>query len=138
MDRAPDSTFSSKRRLKFSLGLGFVALLVIGLVVWALGRPGSTAFYMTTTEIVALGSAPATKDYRVNGKVVPGSVEQDGLETSFLLTDGTTEIEVTTTDPLPDTFRDRSEVVAQGDFDGQTFAATNVLAKCPSKFKAKA
>jgi cytochrome c-type biogenesis protein CcmE len=138
MDRAPDSTISSKRRLKFSLGLGFVALLVVGLVIYAMSRPGSTAFYMTTTEVAALGPAPATKDYRVNGKVVPGSVEQDGLDTTFTLTDGKTEIVVTTSDPLPDTFRDRSEVVARGDFDGETFAATEVLAKCPSKFKAKA
>ena len=30
------------------------------------------------------------------------------------------------------------EIVAQGNYDGQAFAASQVLAKCPSKFKAKA
>jgi cytochrome c-type biogenesis protein CcmE len=115
-----------------------VLCAVIGLVVWAMTRPGSTAFYLTPSEVVALGPGEMTQDYRVNGTVVPGSIERDGLETTFLVTDGDSEIEVRTNAPLPDTFRSRSEVVAKGSFDGDAFAAQEVLAKCPSKFKAKA
>ena len=87
---------------------------------------------------MALGPGEMTQDYRVNGTVVPGSIERDGLTTTFLVTDGSSEIEVRTTAPLPDTFRSRSEVVAKGSYDGDAFAAQEVLAKCPSKFKAKA
>jgi cytochrome c-type biogenesis protein CcmE len=129
---------SRKRRLKFLIGGGVIVALVVGLVVFATARPGSTAYYLTTTEMSTLETQRTDKDYRVNGTVVPGSIESEGLETTFTITDGTTEMVVVTTDPLPDTFKAESEVVARGDYDGRTFAATEVLAKCPSKFKAKA
>ena len=134
----PSSTsVSPKRRAKFAIG-GLVVLVAAGtLIGWAMNRPGSTAFYLTPSELQALGPTDISHDYRVNGKVVPGSIERDGLETRFLVTDGTTEIAVQTRSPLPDTFKERSEVVAKGRFDGDTFAAQEVLAKCPSKFKAK-
>lgn len=127
-----------KRRAKFILGTATIVLIVVGLVVWGLGRPGSTAFYMTTSEIVAMGDAAATSDYRVNGTVIPGSIDTEGLATTFEITDGGTEMTVVTDQPLPDTLKDRSEVVARGAFDGSRFVASEVLAKCPSKFKAKA
>lgn len=114
-----------------------MALTVIGLVAWALGRPGSTAFYLTTTEMVARGPTTISEGYRVNGTVVPGTISQEGLETTFTVTDGKTELPVLTDRPLPDTFKDGSEVVVKGSFDGEGFTATEVLAKCPSKFKAK-
>ena len=135
----PSSTLvTPKRRTKFAVGALVVLAALAGLVVWAMTRPGSTAFYLTPSEVMALGPGEMTSDYRVNGTVVPGSIERSGLETSFLVTDGSTEIEVLTDAPLPDTFRSRSEVVAKGSYAGNAFTAEEVLAKCPSKFKAKA
>ena len=127
----------TRRRAKFAVGGAVVFLTLVGLVVWAMARPGSTSFYMTTTEVQALGPAQQPGTYRVNGKVVPGSIERDGLSTTFEITDGTTSLRVETDQPLPDTFKDRSEVVARGDFDGRIFVASEVVAKCPSKFKAR-
>ena len=135
----PSSTLvTPKRRAKFAVGALVVLAALAGLVVWAMTRPGSTAFYLTPSEVLALGPDQMTTDYRVNGTVVPGSIERDGLETTFVVTDGSSEIEVHTQAPLPDTFRSRSEVVAKGSYTGDAFAAQEVLAKCPSKFKAKA
>lgn len=128
---------SPKRRAKFAIGALIVVLAVGTLVAWAMNRPGSTAFYMTPTELQALGATDLAHDYRMNGKVVPGSIVRDGLSTRFLVSDGSTEITVHTKAPLPDTFKNHSEVVAKGHYDGATFAAQEVLAKCPSKFKAK-
>ena len=135
---------SRKRRAKFALGGLAVVAVVVGLVVWAMARPGSTAFYLTVSEVVADGTASA-EDFRVNGYVVPGSLERDGTTTSFAITDGTSELQIVTEETLPDAFHtayrnDPSavEIIAQGNYDGQTFAASQVLAKCPSKFKAKA
>jgi cytochrome c-type biogenesis protein CcmE len=128
---------SHKRRAKFIVGAAVVALTVFVLVGWAMSRPGSTAFYLTVSELQASGPPAGASDYRVNGVVVPGSVEKKGLETTFALTDGDATLPVVTDTPLPDTFRDRSEVVATGSFDGRSFTASQVLAKCPSKFKAK-
>lgn len=132
------SSPSPKRRAKFVAGGAVIVLVVVGLVVWAMGRPDSTAFYMTTSELVAMGGAEAaTGDYRVNGTVIPGTIASRGLETTFEITDGGTEMTIVTDRPLPDTLKDRSEVVARGTFDGTRFVASEVLAKCPSKFKAK-
>jgi cytochrome c-type biogenesis protein CcmE len=129
---------SRKRTAKFAVGGGLVALTLAGLLVWATGRPGATAFYITPTELVAAGGSAPQADYRVNGKVVPGSIEQHGLDTTFLVSDGRTEVTVTTDRPLPDAFKEESEVIARGHFDGELLVAEEVLAKCPSKFKARA
>lgn len=132
------------RRTKFLIGGAVIVATLAGLVVWAMARPGSFAYYLSPTELVsqndsASGSRDsANADVRLNGTVVPGSIERDGLATSFLITDGTTEVAVATDRPLPDAFMDRSEVVALGTMDQDTFVATEVLAKCPSKFKARA
>lgn len=133
----PTRTPSAKRRAKFAIGSIVIVLGLVAMITWATARPGATSFYMTTSELAAAGATGDASEYRVNGKVVPGSIEVEGLETTFTLTDGETELTVMTDRPTPDTFRDRSEVVAKGNFVGETFVATEVLAKCPSKFKAK-
>ena len=113
-------------------------IAVFSLLFWSMTRPGATAFYMTPTELQEHGTTPADEGFRLNGTVVPGSIEQDGLTTTFALTDGKTTIDVVTEVAVPDTFKDRSEVIARGSYDGETFSAIEVLAKCPSKFKARA
>ena len=134
MDTAPSRT-SSKRRAKFAIGGAVVVAALVGLVGWAMSRPRATSFYMSVSEVRALDAAP-TSEVRVNGVVVPGTIERRGLETTFTIADGRHEMLVTTDQPTPDAFRNGSEVVARGRFDGDLFAASEVLAKCPSKFKA--
>jgi cytochrome c-type biogenesis protein CcmE len=139
---APEVAARERQRTsaKFLAGGAVIAVTLLGLVVWATGRPGSTAFYLTTSEVVERGPTAGGEAYRINGNVVPGTVDRDGLETTFAITDGRSDVTVLTDKPLPDAFRDDSatEVVALGSFNGQTFTASEVLAKCPSKFKTKA
>ena len=128
--------YVAPRRTRFIVGAAVIVVVLVGLVVWAMARPGAASMYMTPTEVedmVLLGG-----EVRMSGTVVPGSIESTGLTTSFLVTDGTSEVPVTTDSPMPDAFMDSSEVVAIGSLDGDSFVATRVLAKCPSKFKAKA
>ncbi|HYO60407.1 MAG TPA: cytochrome c maturation protein CcmE [Actinomycetota bacterium] len=136
---------SPKRRAKFVVGGGIIVLALLGLVVWAMLRPNATSFYYTTSELQAASLASQTEEYRVNGNVVPESVVRDGLDTTFDITDGTTAVTVVTDETLPDAFwtamdagSSEVEVVAQGSYDGTRFTASQVLAKCPSKFKAQA
>ena len=144
---APSTRPTSARRNKFLVGGGIVFITLCVLVVWAMGRPGSTSFFYTPTEVMALGVDAPQGEYRVNGKVLPDTVEghPDGLTTTFDIHDGSTEMTVTTDSPLPDAFwtamaNDSSEVevVARGRYDDGVFTASQILAKCPSKFKAKA
>lgn len=138
MDHPPIAP-SRKRRNKLLIGGAVVAFTLVGLVAWAMGRPGSTSFYMTPTELAALGPQAAVEDYRVSGDVVPGTIERDGLITTFDVSDGSTQVTITTDAALPDAFygKDTVEVVAQGNYDGSLFTASEVFAKCPSKFEAK-
>ncbi len=133
-----------KRRAKFIAGSGVIGASVAGLLVWAMARPGATSFYYTPSELRAQRVA-AADEVRVSGNVVPDSVERKDLETAFDISDGKASVRIVTEQALPDAFwtamaQDSSavEVVAQGRYDGGTFAASRVLAKCPSKFKAKA
>lgn len=139
METSPETPVASpKRRAKFLAGGGVIVFALVGLVGWAMSRPDSTSFYMSTSELLAMGPAQsADRDHRVNGKIVPGSIEQDGLDTSFTISDGQTDLLVTTDRPVPDTLVDEADVVALGRLEGDTFVASEVLAKCPSKFTAK-
>lgn len=132
-----------KRKAKFAIG-GLAALaIVVGLIVWAMNQSGSQAFFKTVSELTQ-GETVRTADYRVNGNVVADSLERNGVHTSFAITDGTEQLRIETKEALPDAFwtayendPEGVEIVAQGRYDGRTFTAHQVLAKCPSKFKAK-
>ena len=136
---------SPKRRAKFLFGGAVIAVALVGLVGWAMGRPGSTAFYMEVSEMKSAGATDPTEQLRVNGHVVAGTLERSGTRTAFEISDGSDSVEIVTSQPLPDSFETgyrndpaSIEVVAQGSYDGRAFRATEVLAKCPSKFKTKA
>lgn len=129
-----------RRRAKFFVGGGLIAFALIGLVLFAMTRPNATSFYMTTTEIQAAGASQSSGDVKVNGDLVQNSVVEDGITTTFDITDGSSQLTVTTDSTLPDAFYSDSdviEIIAQGQYDGDSFTATQVFAKCPSKFKAQ-
>jgi cytochrome c-type biogenesis protein CcmE len=140
METSPETPVaSSKRRAKFLVGGSVIVFALVGLIGWAMSRPASTSFYMSTSELLAMGPAErAARDVRVNGKVISGSIEKSGLETSFLISDGSADLMITTDRPVPDTLVNDADVVALGKLKGDTFVASEVLAKCPSKFKPKA
>ncbi len=124
------------RPRKFLIGGAIVVVTLAGLVVWAMARPNSTSSYVTPTTVAA--AEDATEMVRLTGTVAPGSIERDGLSTEFMVADATSEVAVVTDAPLPDAFRDRSEVIVSGYLEGERFVAAEVWAKCPSKFKARA
>jgi cytochrome c-type biogenesis protein CcmE len=135
MEPAENPPLPPHRRTRFAIGAAIIVVVLVGLVVWGMARPGAASMYMTPSEVSDMVLLDG--EVRMSGTVVPDSIETQGLTTSFLVTDGTSQVEVTTDSPMPDAFMDSSEVVAIGDLDGNTFVATRVLAKCPSKFKAK-
>lgn len=122
-------------RHRFIVAASIVAASILGLIFWSLS--GTTAYYKTPSELASAAADPSER-LRVAGDVVGGTVEKDGATTRFAITDGRAQIEVTTRDVLPDTFGEGVEVVAEGAMTTTgTFDAHTVLAKCPSKFKAR-
>ncbi|MDH5424928.1 MAG: cytochrome c maturation protein CcmE [Gammaproteobacteria bacterium] len=88
-------------------------------------------FFFSVTDTVK-GKAPATKDFRLGGMVVNGSVKRDAgsLAVSFQLTDNAEVISVYYDGILPDLFREGQGIISKGKLrsDG-VFVADEVLAK---------
>ncbi|WP_255468637.1 cytochrome c maturation protein CcmE [Reyranella sp. CPCC 100927] len=132
-DRAPDMT-PKRKRLWLLLGsLGALAVAV-GLVLVALND--NLVFFQSPTEI-AQKPPNANTTLRVGGLVAPGSVTKsdDGLVTTFEVTDTNHTLKVSYRGVLPDLFREGQGIVALGSMrpDG-IFAAREVLAKHDEKY----
>jgi cytochrome c-type biogenesis protein CcmE len=128
---------------KFLIGALVIAAGVTGLIWTGVRETG--VYFLTPSELVARTSAdPSFHDVglKVGAKVVPGSVHRDAATRTidFKVTDGTNEFPVTYTGMVPDTFTDASniEVIVEGKYgrDG-VFHATEVLAKCGSRYEAE-
>lgn len=127
------------------MGASAIALL-LGWFAWTGVESGAFTYYQTLGEFQAAGAVGDA--VRVHGYVAEGSIERDvpGKRVLFSVQEqaphagGTSEGAlpvVYATLETPDLFKDGAEVVVEGRLqkDGR-FEATNVLAKCPSKFEA--
>jgi cytochrome c-type biogenesis protein CcmE len=129
------------------------ALLVVGLLGWfgwSQVDEGSLIYYKSLEELRSSGEANSAA--RVHGFVVEGSIERDlsAKVVRFRVRSSPEAITGSDEDTLPvvyasletpDLFKDGAEVVVEGRLGGSslgTFEATHILAKCPSKFEAKA
>ena len=126
-----------RRRLKFvMLGSGILLSMVFLVWVGVQGTDGMV-YYKTVGEFMSLPDRE-TAGYRVNGKVVHGTIERmaSGEDVLFVMSDGDAELTVNYHGIIPDTFVDGAEVVVEGRLlDGGTFEAHTLLAKCPSKYE---
>ena len=117
------------RQKRFAwIASGLAALvLVAGLLLYALNS--NIVFFYTPTQ-VSQGEAPSGRAFRIGGLVEPGSLERDGTQVEFVVTDGEHQIAVSYVGTLPDLFREGKGVVAQGRLDDAGhFTASEVLAK---------
>ena len=69
------------------------------------------------------------RQLRIGGLVEEGSVQINGLEARFSITDSAAVVNVLYTGALPDLFREGQGIIAQGRFENNIFRAENVLAK---------
>jgi cytochrome c-type biogenesis protein CcmE len=123
----------------------FAALIVvvIGTLIWlaTAGMSENKTYYKTITELGQMGDRAYDQRIRVGGDVAAGSIQRVGNEVQFTLTqDNNSKLKVayTGTDPLPDTFKDGAQALADGKLgkDG-VFRAQKIQAKCASKYEAK-
>jgi cytochrome c-type biogenesis protein CcmE len=129
---------------KFAIG----AILIVGTVslMIAEGIKQTGTYFLTPTQLVERTSAdPSLHDVglKVSAKVVPGSIVRDLKDdrVEFKISDGRETVPVTYTglSHLPDTFTDANDidVVVEGKFlRSNVFQATDVIAKCGSRYEA--
>jgi len=125
---------------KFAVG----AVLIVGSVgyLMASGIKQTGQYFLTPSELsrkVAVDPSFYNVGMKVGAHVVRGTVAKDvATQTlSFRISDGTATYPVTFHGLPPDTFNDSVEVVVEGRLkqDGVIYA-TNVLAKCGSRYEA--
>src|SRR5712664_774851 len=109
------------------------SLVALGLATWlVLGAfRNNLVFFFSPTQVAAK-EAPVGRTFRIGGLVEKGSLnrDDDGLTTSFVVTDTAKSIPVIYKGILPDLFKEGRGCVAQGHIgtDG-IFYADQVLAK---------
>ena len=132
-----------KNQRKFAFG----AMLLVGMVGYLMvtGMKDSMVYYLTPDQLAAkVADDPSMREVgvKVGGRVVPGSVrfDQTTLDLRFDIVDietGKTRFPVHYQGPLPDTFEEGRDVVAEGKMGASgTFEAATVLTKCGSRYEA--
>lgn len=125
-----------------TLKFGAITVAILGVILWLAigGIDESKAYYKTIDEVQALNQTDLQKRLRVAGDVAPGSIIRDGVLVRFVLMQEQHRLNVVYegSDPLPDTFRDNAQALADGHMqpDG-TFHAKRIQAKCASKYAPK-
>jgi len=127
-----------KRYWKFAA----IIVVVLASLTWlaVAGINETKTYYITLAEMQAMREKALDRRLRVAGDVAPGSIVRFAHRVEFVLVQEQLKQKVVYTgrDPLPDTFKDNSNALADGRLgaDG-VFEAKKIQAKCASKYEAK-
>ncbi len=117
------------RQTRFALIAGGMVVLALAAAFVLNAFQNNLVFFFTPTQVLN-GEAPQNKTFRIGGLVKAGSLQREGTDVSFVVTDTAHEIAVRYSGLLPDLFKEGKGVVAQGRLDAQgQMIATEVLAK---------
>ncbi|MBI2848434.1 MAG: cytochrome c maturation protein CcmE [Chloroflexi bacterium] len=125
-----------RKKRSFIIGgsILFIAIAYLGFM----GIRSSASFYYTVSQLVEKGDSVYGQALRIQGEVLPGSVEQkaSGLTLTFTITEGGQSLPVFYRGVVPDTFKPGGEIVIAGKLgpDG-VFQADTLMPKCPSKYE---
>ena len=121
---------------RLTLALLAVAAMVAAALLALSALKDQAAFFYSPSDARRDG-LPLGRAVRLGGMVAAGSVARagDGVTVRFTVTDGRAATPVTFAGIVPDLFRERSGVIAEGRFrpDG-SFIATELLAKHDEKY----
>jgi cytochrome c-type biogenesis protein CcmE len=122
-----------KRKARLVVALGVAVLLASALVY--------TSFTASTearspSEVLSAGSGERVD---LTGRVVPGSIREQGDRLRFRVADRddrSASIPVVYSGTVPDPFRAGREIILSGKLEGSTFVGERdeLVTKCPSKF----
>jgi len=131
-----------------SARIGIAVAIILGVVGWLAysGEEANKSYYVTIAELGGMGDKAYSSQLRVEGFVVPGSIEHDGPHVTFVLdefeshspkaaTGKLLKVVYKGSEPPPDTFKDDAQALAIGSYGRDGVMHANVLqAKCASKY----
>jgi cytochrome c-type biogenesis protein CcmE len=107
---------------------GIVVLGAIGFLVYR-GLGNSIVYFKTADEAVASRAQLGTRDFRIEGVVVPGSVQPTANDVSFTIASKGVQVPVVNQGSPPEMFQPNVPVVLQGHFAGQQFVSNQIMVK---------
>ena len=133
----PDSTPMNKRPQSLRIGIAIVLVLsTISYLAFSAAQ-ANKSYYVTISELQAMGNKAYTRHLRVAGNVAVGSIARNGTHAQFTLIEQgkVLPVQYQGAEPPPDTFKDNAQALAIGTYgrDG-VFHATELQAKCASKY----
>jgi cytochrome c-type biogenesis protein CcmE len=134
------------KRNKVLPALVTLTLLVGGITYLFYSSAGEAfEYYKHVDEVMTDPGHWEGKRLQLHGFVVPGSImkkmdrDHQQIEYKFQAINCDKTIDVRYAGTVPDTFKDRAEVVLKGTLvDPANFKASEISAKCPSKYEMKA
>lgn len=122
-------TVWTPRRARLMVAV-LIVLAVCGAVALVLNAFQSNLVFFFTPTQVRQHEAPLHRTFRLGGLVQAGSVQRDGLQVRFAITDMAHTVPVSYEGLLPDLFQEGKGVVVQGRLDAAgRLHAHEVLAK---------
>ena len=131
-----------------TLRIGIATAVILGTVGWLAysGYGAGKQYLVHISELSGMGDKAYSRQLRVDGFVIPGSIEHDGPHVTFVMNEFEShspkapegrllKVVYKGSEPPPDTFKDDAQAVAAGTYgrDG-VFHATELQAKCASKY----
>jgi cytochrome c-type biogenesis protein CcmE len=123
-----------RRRIQMIVAGAVLLAAATGIIGYAM-RDG-IEFFRAPSQLAEHPPGPGER-FRLGGLVEEGSVVRDGRSVRFVVTDGGARVPVTFSGLLPDLFREGQGVIATGALDGDTFTATEVLARHDESYMPK-
>jgi len=130
---------SGVNKSKRLLIAAFLAIACLGyLIVTAV--TDSTMYYLTVDEALAQGIVESGRQVRLNGEIVPGSIEWEPKEmrlTFAVKGESGAVVPAVYYGPRPDNFTDSAAAILEGRFDPNgVFRTETLMLACPSRFEA--
>lgn len=125
-------SLKKKRRIQVLLAAGIALVLAVALIGY--GFRDGINLYRSPSQMAE--NPPSVGEvFRLGGLVEDGSLQRGQGETvSFRVTDGGASIPVRFTGVLPDLFAEGQGMIGTGSMQGDTFVASEILAKHDEKY----
>jgi len=132
---------SAKKGIKIAVPLVMAAAVIASLVL--VGMKDNAIYAKSVDELMAYREEFVGRTVRVEGTLVPGTLlrNEQSCEYKFKIAKKNAKMDVSYHEcVIPDTFRDVSgidvNVTVQGELQNDdTFKASSILTKCPSKYE---
>jgi cytochrome c-type biogenesis protein CcmE len=116
-----------------------VGVVLVGSFVFLVAKGIGSAlnFYLPANQAVAQKASLGDKTFNLEGVVAPGSIHPTASGVDFVVTAGSTSLQVQNTGSPPQLFQKDIPVIAVGHFQGSTFVSDQILVKHSSDYIAQ-